>query len=280
MESAGPIGSGVRPRLPSPLHGRCGCPAPPRAAGSREPRRTVHHAPPRSPGTRRRAAPRRARRGPGAGRPSLGDDLGGVRAGALSGRQPVGAARAALRLPLRADRRPRSDAPSGGPAQPLGPPGALPLLQRVRHQAPVARRRIRRPPPRRRRGGHRHQQARSLRGPGRGDHPARRVGLERPGRPALRRRPGLALARRPQARGQRPRRRRERADDLARQGAPDLLCHRARRRGQGPRGGRGAVPVQHGLLVLPGRARRHGARGHAGGRGARRLRSPTARPRP
>ena len=60
---------------------------------------------------------------------------------------------------------------------------------------------------------------------------SRKLGLERCGRAAIRetsRRP-----RRPPPRGELSHRRRERADDLARQGADHLLCQRARRRRQG-----------------------------------------------
>src|SRR3954468_25103231 len=80
-------------------------------------------------------------------------------------------------------------------------------------------------------------------------------------------RAGRAL--RPQARGELPRRRRERTDDLACQGAADLLRHGAGRRPERRRRGGGGVPVPDRLLVLPRRGRRHG-----GGRcaGDRRLR--------
>ena len=67
--------------------------------------------------------------------------------------------------------------------------------------------------------------------------------------------------RRPPARGELPHRRRKRPDDLARQGADDLLRHRARRRRQGRVGGRGGIPLCDRVVVLPrcdrdGRARR------------------------
>ena len=57
--------------------------------------------------------------------------------------------------------------------------------------------------------------------------------------------------RRPPARGELSHRRRQRADDLARQGADHLLCHRARRRRQGRAGGRGGIPLCDRVVVFP-----------------------------
>ena len=76
---------------------------------------------------------------------------------------------------------------------------------------------------------------------------------------------------RPQARRQLPRRRRERADDLAREGPADVLRHGAGRRREGRDRRGGGVPVHDRLLVLPRRRRRDGRSRCAGDRRLRRF---------
>src|SRR5215204_1322941 len=137
------------------------------------------------------------------------------------------------------------------------------------NEARHLRRRLRRAAARRRGGDAGHEPAGALRRPGQRHRKTRRVGVERSRDAALRARAGRAV--RPQARGQLPRRRRERADDLARQGPADVLRHGAGRRREGRRRRGGGVPVPDRILVLPRRRRRDGRSRCAGDRRLRRF---------
>ena len=193
----------------------------------------------------------------GARRRQMGDELGRLGAGPLPGRQSVGAAGAEIRLPGARGRRARPDVPPDRHARGVGQAGAAALLQRARHQAGHVRRRLCRPAVRQRHGRAGHQPPGDVRRQAERHGRARQGRLERRRRAAVRE--GREGARRAQARGQLPRRGRDRPDDLARQGAADLLRHRARRRRQGPGRGRVGVSVLHRLVVLPRRGRHDGA---------------------
>jgi hypothetical protein len=78
-----------------------------------------------------------------------------------------------------------------------------------------------------------------------------------------------AAAEGPQARGQLPRRGRERPDDLARQGSADLVRDAARFRLQGPGRERERFPLLNDLVVLPRRGRHESAGQGTGHRGLR-----------
>ena len=171
-------------------------------------------------------------------RRQMGDELGRLGARPLPGRQPVGAAGAEIRLPGAGSRRARPDLPPHRDAGCLGQAGAAALLQRDRHQARDVRRRLCRAAARQRHGRGGHQPAGALRRQAKHHGRARQGCLERRGRAAVRE--GREGARRAQARGQLPCRGRDRPDDLARQGAADLLRDGARRRREGP--GRGRSP--------------------------------------
>jgi hypothetical protein len=210
----------------------------------------------------------------------MGDELGCVGARPLPGRQSVGTAGAEIRLPGAGSRRARPDLPPDRVAGCLGQAGAAALLQRDGHQTGDVRRRLCRTAARQRHGRGRHQPAGALRRQA-GHHGRARQGrLERRDRAAVRE--GRQGARGTQARGQLPRRGRNRPNDLARQGAADLLCDSARRGCEGTGRGRSRVPVLDRLVVLPRRGGHDGPRRYQGDRRVRRLdhRRHAASPRP
>ena len=153
----------------------------------------------------------------------------------------------------------------------VGTAGAPALRQHLRHTTGHARRSLRRPP-----GGRRHdrrgnESARQLQRQVRRHTAPWPISLQRPRGAALRRTRRANRPRRPQARRQLPRRGIDGTDDVARQGAADLVCQRARQRQ--PRGGgiRCGVAVHDHVLVLPRCDRRPGSAGHLDGRLLRRF---------
>ena len=93
-----------------------------------------------------------------------------------------------------------------------------------------------------------------------GDDRARPIRVERPGGPAVRAGPGGPGAGGQPHGGQPARGGGQRAGHLARQGAHHVLHHAAGLGLEGQHGRRAGFPVQHGVLVLPGRDRYGGGR--------------------
>ncbi len=198
----------------------------------------------------------------------MGHHLGRFGAGPLPDRQSVGAARSEIRLPGSSDRRPRPDVPPHRAARHFWPARAPALLQCVWYKTPDHRRRPCGTASWRPCLDAWYQHADEFRRQAEHHHRAGRVCLERPGRSAVRPR-GHRVACRPQAGGELSYRRRQRPDDLARQGAHHVLCHRARCRRAGQGRGRGGLPVQHHLLVFSRRGRHGAPRRHPADRGVR-----------
>ena len=196
--------------------------------------------------------------------------MGRLRPWTVPGGQPGGTTDARSRIRRTAWRH-RSDIPTDRPAEPVGTAGTAALRQHLRHAARDARRSLRRSSDggRHRRGWnesthHFQRQDRDL-------SAAWAIDLQRSGSAAVRGARRAGGSRRPQARRQLPRRGIERTDDVARQGAADLVCERTRQR-QSRRGGiRGGIAFHDHVLVFPRRDRRPGAAGHGDGRLLRRL---------
>ena len=155
----------------------------------------------------------------------MGGGMGGLRAGPVSGPATRRRSRSSTRVFDAAARRDRSDVPPDRQAGPVGPAGPPALREYLRHAAGDARRSLRRPPEQRRRPSSPGNESDASRSAASGGHAAARaIRLQRSGRAALRR-----------ARGRRLLDGRklavsfhvvglDRADDVAREGAADLVC--------------------------------------------------------
>ena len=178
-------------------------------------------------------------------------------AGPLPRRQSLRPARPEIRLPGACGRRAGSDLSPDAAAGSLGPSGPHPAQQCLRQEAGDIRWCVCRPAIGKCRAGARVQSPGDVRRQILDHSVAGRLRVERSGRVAICKTAGRS--RRPPAGGEFSCRRRQRSDDLARQGAHHLLRHRTRCRCQGRAGRRGGIPLHHGVVVFPRCGRDDGA---------------------